>query len=359
MHVAISGFGLGTPSGANRRLLAIVGHAAPLLAPGERLTVLHRAGFAPPEIAGVGWQPVPIAAAPSLRRVRDERRLLPAVLRELDVDLLDHGFLPLPRLDRPCCLLLHDLRAVDGFTRRPRWLARAIVRRACARAAAVVVPSAFTAARLGAVAPGCVPEVIRNGTELPPLPPPPPPTSAATGYLLHVGHLEPRKNVAIVLQALALLPAAARPDLVLAGADAGSARTLRRLASRLGIAAQVQFRGRIADDELHRLGAGARAFVMPSVYEGFGLPALDALALGRPALVADAGALPEVVGPAGTVLPPHDAAAWAAAIAATRDGDDLRQARRARAAQFPWAAAAAATLALWRRLAGDVSARAR
>jgi len=107
---------------------------------------------------------------------------------------------------------------LDGTETKAKLGANAIlgVSMATARAAAVVVPSAFTAARLRAVAPGAAPEVIKNGTDLPPLPPAPP---AGTGHLLHIGHLEPRKNVGVLLDGYAALLARRpnAPPLVLAG----------------------------------------------------------------------------------------------------------------------------------------------
>jgi glycosyltransferase involved in cell wall biosynthesis len=263
----------------------------------------------------------------------------------------DHGFLPLPRLPVPTCLLVHDLRAVDGDSRWPRWLARRIVRASCTRASAVVTPSAWTAARLRELVPEAPPPVVvPNGVVLPgevlPLQPPPP----AAGYLLHVGHVEARKNLAIVVDALARLPADARPELWLAGRDAGTLPRLLAHARDLGV--RVHSLGVVDDAALTSLYGHARAVVMPSRHEGFGLPALEALAHGRPVLVSSAGALPEVVGACARPLPPADARAWAQAI--TELGTcpfDAEPARR-RAAQFSWRTAASGLLALWRRLSG-------
>jgi len=352
LHVAVSGWLLGEPSGANRRLLALLAHLAPQLAAGERITVLHRPDFVPgPLPSNIAFQPIAIPAGPTWRRVRAERRLLPPTLHALGANVLDHGFLPLPRTAVPACLLLHDVRAADGQTRWPRWFARWHLRSSCARAAAIVVPSAFTAARVRALAPdAAVPTVVGNGIELPAAASPP--KAPGNGHLLHTGHLEPRKNLDVVLHALALLPTERRPDLVLVGRDAGSAAHLQQLAARLGIARSLHVRGVLADAEVAALCVTARAVVVPSTYEGFGLAALEGLACGRPTLVAAAGALPEVVGEAGTCLPPHDAAAWARAIDATAtDAAAAAPARRQRAAQFAWPAAAQRLLAVWRSIA--------
>lgn len=348
LHVAVAGWLLGPPSGANRRLLQLVHHAARLLTAGERITVLHGEAFTPPAAAGVQWQPIAIPPLPTLARARAEARLLPSMLRSLGVTVYDHGFLPLPDTGVPTCLLVHDTRAADGLTRWPRWLARAVLRRSLRAANAIVVPSAWTAQRLAALAPGCAPAtVVPNGVDLPPAGSPPPPRRAlpATGYLLHTGHLEPRKNLDVVVRALHALPADHRPELWLAGRDAGGGEALAR-------APGVRWFGAVDDDELPALYQHARAVVVPSRHEGFGLCALEGLAYGRPVLASDCGALPEVLGGQGCLLPPDDARAWAMAIDAVRSdgGEAAVAARRARAQQFSWPQAAAALLVRWRSL---------
>ncbi|MFY9342212.1 MAG: glycosyltransferase, partial [Planctomycetota bacterium] len=148
MHVTVAGWLLGPPSGANRRLLGLLGELGPLLGRGERVTVLHRWDYEPPSLPGIGWKALSIPAGPTFARVRGERHRLPSALRELGATVHDHGFLPLPRLHVPTCLVVHDLRGPDGLARFPRWIARSVLRSACARAAVVVAPSEWTAARL-------------------------------------------------------------------------------------------------------------------------------------------------------------------------------------------------------------------
>lgn len=353
LHVAISGWLLGPPSGANRRLLALVEHAAALLEPDERITVLHARSFAPPVAPrGITWSPIDIPAGPPLRRLLAERRLLPRVLRELGATVLDHGFLPTPPVAIPTCLLVHDVRGVEGLAAWPRVFARLALVRSCARATAVVVPSQWTRDRLRDIgAARTAIEVVPNGVELPPADDAP-----AADHLLHVGHLERRKNLELLLHALRRQPSERRPCLVLAGRDAGAGTRLRRLAARTGIAANVVFAGTVTEPELAHLYRTARAVVVPSLHEGFGLCALEGLAHGRPVLASRAGALPEIVGDQGILLPPDDAGAWAMAIAAPSDDSPAaRSARRARAATFRWALAARALLTVWRRLDADAS----
>jgi glycosyltransferase involved in cell wall biosynthesis len=111
--------------------------------------------------------------------------------------------------------------------------------------------------------------------------------------------------------------------------------------------------GYLAEDDLARVVAGAAALVFPSWYEGFGLPALEALACGTPVVASDLPALREVLGDQAELVPPGDAAALADALARVLEdpgGEPARTARRARAAAFTWRACAQATLTAYRRV---------
>jgi glycosyltransferase involved in cell wall biosynthesis len=172
--------------------------------------------------------------------------------------------------------------------------------------------------------------------------------SAPGSAILFLGTLEPRKNLGVLLDAYAQL-VAARPDappLVLAGRPtAAAAGWLARLET-APLAGRVRALGYVDETTRRRLYREARVLVLPSIDEGFGLPALEALACGVPVVAAAAGSLPEVVGDAGTLVDPRDPAAWTAALAAVLDDDCARQqgARGpARAAAFTWAATAAGT----------------
>jgi hypothetical protein len=93
LHAVVAGWLLGPPSGANHRLLALLGELGPALAPGERITVLIGAHFAPPPLPGITWRQVDVAPGPTWRRVLAERQLA-SVCDELGATVLDHGFLP-------------------------------------------------------------------------------------------------------------------------------------------------------------------------------------------------------------------------------------------------------------------------
>lgn len=160
-------------------------------------------------------------------------------------------------------------------------------------------------------------------------------------YVVFVGSLDPRKNLACLLDAHARLRSLDTevPDLVLAG-PAGRDRTL---AGRPG----VHLTGWLDDGALRSLVAGARALALPSLDEGFGLPVIEALAAGRPVVTSRAAALLEVGGPHAFSAPAADPDALAAALAdalAAPDDADARAVRRAHASGFTWARCADATL---------------
>lgn len=346
MHIVTAGWLLGPPSGANRRLVELLRRVGRHLAANEAVTLLHGEGHRPPQFPGVQARAVAIPVGSLLRRVLAERAILPPVLHKLGATVLDHGFLPLPRVEIATCLLVHDVRGAVGLSRWPRFVARAALRASCSRATRVVVPSEWTKrelARLGA-RPDAI--VVPNGVD------PVAPASPSLGprpSLLHVGHLEPRKNLELLVRALARVPRERRPSLVFAGRDAGSGRRLDRLAARLGVRDDVHRLGEVDDTRLAALYANTHAVVVPSRHEGFGLCALEGLAHGRPVIASAAAALPEVLGDEGTLLPTGDVDAWATAFAnLPRDDEPARQRRRTRAASFSWDLAAERLVAVWR-----------
>jgi glycosyltransferase involved in cell wall biosynthesis len=172
-------------------------------------------------------------------------------------------------------------------------------------------------------------------------------SSSPGGYLLFIGTLEPRKNVGALLDAFELLLARRRPvpELLLAGRATPAADPWLQRIQQSPLSGHVRHLGYVADDQRERLYAGARAVVMPSLDEGFGFPALEAMAVGVPVVAADRGALPEVLGDAGWLVDPTNIEALAAAIdsAATDDAaaERARSAGLARAASFTWERAAA------------------
>jgi len=170
-------------------------------------------------------------------------------------------------------------------------------------------------------------------------------------YLLHVGQAYPHKNLARLIQAFAVV-AASEPDLqlVLAGKPHPSeSPRLQALVHERGLGQRVQFRPYVPSEELPELMAGALAFVYPSLWEGFGLPVLEAMASGTPVLTSLGSGTEEAAGDAALLVDPWDPGALAAAlrdlITQPRLRDDLRQRGLERVRAFSWERTAQTTQA--------------
>ena len=305
-----------------RGMLGALAHHAPRL---EIVALVD-----PRDTGSVAWpaagvREVPVRAA---KYGVAEHWVVPAAARRAGARLLHEPHYTLPLGWRgPAVVTIHDLihlRFPRFFPPGASLYARAMAGSACARARLVLVDSEHThrevlellrprPAKLRVVPlavserlhppPAEQVEEFRRAQQLP------------RDYLLYVGARKPHKNLPLLLEALAILPAAARPPLVLAGPRWSPSHPLARLAARLGIERALSFCAAARDDDaLARLYAGARLYVQPSLAEGFGLPPLEAMACGTPVLSSNAGALPETVGDAGVLLAPADPGRWAAEI---------------------------------------------
>jgi glycosyltransferase involved in cell wall biosynthesis len=173
-------------------------------------------------------------------------------------------------------------------------------------------------------------------------------------FVLFLGTLEPRKNIVAILRAYALLRMhnGFAHELVIAGGKGWYYGEVEETVSGLGLDGMVRFPGHVPQEDLPLWYSLADAFVYPSLYEGFGLPPLEAMACGTPAIVSNRSALPEVVGDAGVTVDPYDNQALAEAILCVcRDRErhaSLRAAGLRRASEFSWRATAQRTVEVYR-----------
>lgn len=167
-------------------------------------------------------------------------------------------------------------------------------------------------------------------------------------YVLFVGGQEPRKNLIKLIRALTEV----RVRLVLVGPDGKDTENIRSEVARLKLQDSVTFAGAIPDRQLAALLAGARVFVFPSIDEGFGMPALEAMSAGVPVVAARAGALPEILGTAAFWCDPSDESSIASAIEQAITDEAARAAAISkgieRAAEFSWTRSADQTLEAYR-----------
>jgi glycosyltransferase involved in cell wall biosynthesis len=166
----------------------------------------------------------------------------------------------------------------------------------------------------------------------------------------------PHKNLLALIGALALIPVERRPLLVLPGYPTEHEASLRERARTAGVEGDVRFLDWLSGEELEGLWGVAQAFVYPSLYEGFGLPVLEAMARGVPVACSNASSLPEVAGEAALLFDPHDERAIAAALerllSDREEVERLRARGSERAREFTWERTARATLESYRRALG-------
>jgi glycosyltransferase involved in cell wall biosynthesis len=171
--------------------------------------------------------------------------------------------------------------------------------------------------------------------------------------VLSLSAKRPHKNLLALIGALARIEPDDRPVLVLPGYPTAHELELRARADALGIAEDVRFPAWVSSEELEGLWSIARAFVFPSLYEGFGLPVLEAMARGVPVACSNASSLPEVAGEAALLFDPHDEAAIAYAISRLLGDESLRARLQAlgvaQVQRFTWERTARLTLESYAR----------
>jgi glycosyltransferase involved in cell wall biosynthesis len=305
---------------------------------------------------------VPVNARNRVQWVLGEQTLLPLLAARAGVQLV-HSLASTAPLWGPFrrVVTVHDLiyaRFPDAHAGiRDRGM-RVLVPAAARRAHRVIVDSHSTRRDLleltGTAAEriDVVPLGLGNVRRAQPLPAPEARQRLQLGerrVVLSLSAKRPHKNLAALIAALARIPAERRPLLVLPGYPTWHEQELRERAEREGVAGDVRFLGWVSGAEIESLWSLADAFVFPSLYEGFGLPVLEAMARGVPVACADASSLPEVAGDAALLFEPRDVAQIAHAIERLLGepelADRLRALGRERARTFTWERTARLTLA--------------
>ena len=176
-------------------------------------------------------------------------------------------------------------------------------------------------------------------------------------YVFCVAGSDPTKNVGCLVEAFAKLPGTLRDrfDLLLAG-DVCKRTDIRSAVERLGIGGQTKLAGVVSDAELIAYYQQAAVFVFPSLYEGFGLPVLEAMGCGCPVICSNVSSLPDVAGEAALLIDPHDGGQLAAELFRVLESpalqSELRTRGLARAREFSWDRTATETLAVYGRVVG-------
>jgi glycosyltransferase involved in cell wall biosynthesis len=309
---------------------------------------------------------VPVSARRRPQWVRGEQQLVPRVAERVGVDLVHSLASTAPAWgDFRRITTIHDViyRIYPDAHPGVRSLAmRLLVPLAARRSHRIIAPSKATQHDLMRLlgVPSEQIDVVPNGVGAPP---------AARSvseeelrrryglgsrpFVLTTSAKRPHKNLVRLLEAFALIPRERRPVLVMPGYSTPYERELRAQSSRLELNTDTRFLGWVSDEELDGLYRSATCFVFPSLYEGFGLPVLEAMTRGVPVACSDRGALAEVAGDAAMIFDPLRPQSIADAIEILLGDAKVRErlsdAGRTRACGYSWAATARGTLESYER----------
>jgi glycosyltransferase involved in cell wall biosynthesis len=291
----------------------------------------------------------------------------PQLARREGASLVHVQYFVAPRLSLPSVVTVHDLsftRRPELFTLRDRMLLGRLVPGSVRRARRVIAVSEFTRGdlldrygldpdRVVAIPNGVAARFrpdLRAAAE----------ARAKLGlerpFVLFVGALQPRKNAITLVEAFDRLREHPDVELVIAGGDRGGLGDVRTRVRALGLGERVRFVGHVSEGALPGLYAAAEMLAFPSLYEGFGLPALEAMACGTPVCASSTTGLGEAVGDAGLTFEPTSSEEVAECIVRLLVDRPLRERLRtaglARAARFTWRRSADATAAVYREAIG-------
>jgi len=365
MHVLMNALQAANRSGTGRHTIELA-RALAKRSDALELSLLWPAGAAegPPEGVRVFSRD-----ARNIPRLLDDQYRILSLQRECGAELLHYpANVGLMRGDAKFVLTVHDL----AFIRNPEWFTptrsnyyRRATLRSAPRAERIITVS--RAARddlieLAGVDPDRI-DVIHNGVE-----PEFHPRSAEEvqqvrdslrlpeRFVLFVGTLEPRKNVIRLVRAWEQIAEEADVDLVIVGRSGWKTEPILQTIERSRLFRRIHLVGHVPGSQLPAVYTAAKALVWPSLFEGFGLPPLEAMACGTPALTSNTSSLPEVAGDAAVLVNPHDTDTIAAGMLNIVQNEEFRKELRARgivrAKQFTWDRAADLTIQTYRRALG-------
>jgi glycosyltransferase involved in cell wall biosynthesis len=358
--------------GIGRYVTNLARSMTPLLAPDERLTILHNPASRLPISTSPAVKMLPVGASPFSVAQQLE---VPRLLHRLGADLYHSAYFLMPYTRQlegvPTLLTVYDLIPLL-FPRQSTLRARLVARwatRLALRAAQHVIAISDATRRDFVAHFRLQPEKIRviPLAADPAFHPQAQEVTAAVRaryglpdrYLLYLGSNKPHKNLEQLVEAWASVqprrptPLTGQPmPLAVAGAWDDRYPGAKQRAAALSLKGQIRWLGPIAEPDLPALYGGAELFVFASLYEGFGLPVLEAMACGTPVVCSNSSSLPEVAGDAALLVDPMNTAELANALCMALDNEGLRQDMREkglrRAQTFSWQQTARSSLEMYR-----------
>jgi glycosyltransferase involved in cell wall biosynthesis len=366
LRIGIDGRAFASPAAGIRRY--VNGLTRALLALGEPIEVIALGGRDSSALpSGAGYVAEPPHPPTNLGWTLIG---LPRAARRAAVDVIHAPAYTAPFWSPvPVVLTIHDVsyeRHPQWYPYRRDWARRAFYRRSAHAASHILTVSRFSAMEITAAyrIPAERMTVTPLGVDdaFAPADPDLPgelPAGVNAPYLLHVGDLHERRNLVMLVDAVLAARRHVGPlaslSLVLAGADRGVGDAVCAIAARAGAPGAVVRLGPVSEKRLRTLYRRAIALTYPSLYEGFGLPLVEAMACGTPVIASNAASMPAVLGDAGILVDPTDAQAWTRAIIAVVNDEQargrLRTAGLRRAGEFTWERTARLTLEVYRRVA--------
>jgi len=337
----------------------------PFVEPSFTYTALISRGYSPPELDGIVFKQAQTDTTNPIKRILWEQMSQPSTLRQIKPKLVHGMAFSLPLFwSGPSVVTIYDL----SFIREPQRLSstrrmylNSMVRFAAKKARRIIAISESGKSEIVEIL-GAEPDHIDVAVP-----------GVGTGfrqlsadslskfaedkdvpnrYILHVGTLEPRKNLETLVKAYARLDKNLRSEvkLVFIGGKGWQTDTLFSLIDELGI--PIVQPGYVPGEELPLWYNLADVFVYPSVYEGFGLPIIEAMACGTPVIAADTTSLPEAAGNAGILIPPYEVDTWANTLTNLLENSDRRRSLSARGLKhvksFSWQRTAEQTVKSYR-----------
>lgn len=371
MRIAIDAHMLGHHETGNETYIRELIRALAELESGDEFFVLVEDKGLAPLLPQANWHVVPFATRSPWRRLLFE---LPRLAKEYRFDVLHVTYHAPLFCSCPFVVTVHDVSFVrhpEFFSLRDRLVLSALVPRSARAARAVLTDTEFTKRDLIEmyalpsqkiiVTPYAAAARFRPSTDAAALAAIREKYQTSEHFILAVGNLQPRKNLSRLVEAYAhARQTYALPHkLVLVGPSHWKASAVTRAIAANEVREHVLLTGFVAEDDLRLLYNAADVFVFPSLYEGFGLPILEAMACGTPVVASNAAAVPEVAGDAARLFDPQDthelAEALSEVVANVELRDTLKQKGLARAQKFSWRETARQTLAVYREALGEPS----